>query len=256
MPHTVAFLPCITQLLSYHASPSCLPTMPHPVACLPCLTQLPTMPHPVACLPCLTQLLSLFCLPPPSMHTATPPSPPTQHTSIPAQEWHSPSPTDKTMPLPAQEWHSLSPTDKTVTARTGVALAPRPEPAFDSIMLHNPDAKRAPDGTYLIFYDGSSNGNDIHLNQRIGAVTSASLSPPTLSASIYLSTCLPLPVCVCVCVSLCRCPSTCLPLPVCVCVCVSLCRCPSTCLPLSGYVYLSCSPLPHLHSSHYHALSS
>ena len=37
-----------------------------------------------------------------------------------------------------------------------VALAPRPVPNFDSIMIHNPDAHRAPDGTFLIFYDGSS----------------------------------------------------------------------------------------------------
>ena len=38
----------------------------------------------------------------------------------------------------------------------GVALAPRSEQHFDSVMIHNPDAQRAPDGTYLIFYDGSS----------------------------------------------------------------------------------------------------
>jgi hypothetical protein len=36
------------------------------------------------------------------------------------------------------------------------ALAPRAVPHFDSVMIHNPDAQRAPDGTYLIFYDGSS----------------------------------------------------------------------------------------------------
>lgn len=59
----------------------------------------------------------------------------------------------------------------------GVALAPRSPPAFDSLMLHNPDAKRAPDGTYLIYYDGDSAGGagaDAHLNQRIGLATARS----------------------------------------------------------------------------------
>ena len=39
---------------------------------------------------------------------------------------------------------------------TDVSLAPRAVPYFDSVMIHNPDAKRAPDGQYVLFYDGSS----------------------------------------------------------------------------------------------------
>ena len=75
----------------------------------------------------------------------------------------------------------------------GVALAPRAPPAFDSLMLHNPDAKRAPDGTYLIFYDGDSaagggSGADPHLNQRIGLATATSpYGPWTRSLAPVLS---------------------------------------------------------------------
>ena len=39
---------------------------------------------------------------------------------------------------------------------TDISLAPRAVPHFDSVMIHNPDAKRAPDGQYVLFYDGSS----------------------------------------------------------------------------------------------------
>jgi hypothetical protein len=65
-----------------------------------------------------------------------------------------------------------------------VALAPRAPPFFDSLMLHNPDAKRAPDGSYLIFYDGASmptgKDPDIHKTQRIGlAVAQSPFGPWT-----------------------------------------------------------------------------
>ena len=70
-----------------------------------------------------------------------------------------------------------------------IALAPRPEPFFDSVMIHNPDAKRTRDGKYVIFYDGSSKPpsgqaqqdaqlptglNPIILRQRIGIATASS----------------------------------------------------------------------------------
>ena len=59
-------------------------------------------------------------------------------------------------------------------------------------MIHNPDAKRAPDGTFVMFYDGSStpppNGaasdsskvdiNPIILRQNIGLATASSPAGP------------------------------------------------------------------------------
>ena len=45
-------------------------------------------------------------------------------------------------------------------------------------MLHNPDAKRTPDGEYLIFYDGASRPTgsdpDIHKTQRVGLAVAQS----------------------------------------------------------------------------------
>jgi hypothetical protein len=76
-----------------------------------------------------------------------------------------------------------------------IALAPRSPPHFfDSVMIHNPDAKRTRDGTYVIFYDGSSRPpadagvgaaggsssgiNPIILRQNIGLATAKSPAGP------------------------------------------------------------------------------
>eukprot|EP00038_Savillea_parva_P008795 m.179234 g.179234 ORF g.179234 m.179234 type:complete len:458 (-) comp14715_c0_seq1:59-1432(-) len=56
-----------------------------------------------------------------------------------------------------------------------VALGPRGDGFWDGGTCHNPDVKRAPDGTYLIYYMGShSGGAGSEFNQRIGIASSSS----------------------------------------------------------------------------------
>jgi hypothetical protein len=86
--------------------------------------------------------------------------------------------------------HAVAPAGKPQGpyAPADTALPPRAVPHFDSAMIHNPDAQRAPDGTFVIFYDGSSaqppdaagtSGAGVKMNptilrQRIGLATARS----------------------------------------------------------------------------------
>ena len=67
----------------------------------------------------------------------------------------------------------------------GVALAPRPKPNFDSVMIHCPDVVRAPDGTFAIFYDGSSTPPGQVVDRAAGA---SGLNPIILRQNIGLAT--------------------------------------------------------------------
>lgn len=51
-----------------------------------------------------------------------------------------------------------------------VALGPRGSGYWDGVTCHNPDAKRTPDGIYVIYYMGSSNEGTagLEFNQRVG----------------------------------------------------------------------------------------
>jgi len=59
-----------------------------------------------------------------------------------------------------------------------VALGPRGGDWWDAVTCHNPDAKRMPDGTYVIYYMGSTdhlNGSaSLEFNQRVGIAWSQS----------------------------------------------------------------------------------
>eukprot|EP00051_Salpingoeca_urceolata_P025641 m.463660 g.463660 ORF g.463660 m.463660 type:complete len:499 (-) comp20354_c0_seq10:37-1533(-) len=73
-----------------------------------------------------------------------------------------------------------------------LALTPRDRKYFDGVTVHNPDIRRAPDGTWLLYYMGSTDNSTVskncstlgssqsvlEFNQRIGLATSKSLYGP------------------------------------------------------------------------------